>query len=54
MITHRKVIVGEKAVDSPSYIVPVELEDKITIKIKKTKPKAAVIKSETVAEVTNG
>ena len=39
LITHRKVVVGEKAIDSPSYIVPVKLEDKITIKAKKAKPK---------------
>jgi small subunit ribosomal protein S4 len=35
LITHRKVMVGEKGIDSPSYIVPVALEDKITIKMKK-------------------
>ena len=40
LITHRKVVVGSKAIDSPSYIVPVELEDKIMIKIRKAKPKA--------------
>ncbi len=34
MITHRKVLVNGKAVDSPSYIVPVEMEEKITIKAK--------------------
>lgn len=34
LITHRKVLVNERAIDSPSYIVPVELEDKITIKKK--------------------
>ncbi len=35
LITHRKILVGEKFVDSPSYIVPVELEDKIISKQKK-------------------
>ena len=40
LITHRKVIVGGKGIDSPSYIVPVELENNITIKIKSKKPKA--------------
>lgn len=41
MITHKKVLVNGKVVDSPSYIVPVELEEKIEIKkkIKKMKPK---------------
>lgn len=32
MITHKKILVDNVAVDSPSYIVPVELEDKITLK----------------------
>src|SRR3972149_9622563 len=41
LITHRKVMVGGKGIDSPSYIVPIELEDKITIKVK---PKKAKIK----------
>lgn len=35
-ITHKKVLVNGNVVDSPSYIVPVELESKITLK---TKPK---------------
>lgn len=39
LITHRKILVGGKAIDSPSYIVPIDLEDKITIKIKKKAPK---------------
>jgi small subunit ribosomal protein S4 len=34
LITHKKVLVGGKLVDSPSYIVPLELEDKITLKLK--------------------
>ncbi|PJE81358.1 30S ribosomal protein S4 [Candidatus Pacearchaeota archaeon CG10_big_fil_rev_8_21_14_0_10_32_42] len=34
MITHKKVLVNGKAVDSPSYIVPVELENKIELKKK--------------------
>jgi small subunit ribosomal protein S4 len=39
LIVHRKVFVGGKAIDSPSYIVPVDLEDKTTIKIKKPRQK---------------
>lgn len=34
LITHKKVIVGRNVVDSPSYIVPVELENKISLKTK--------------------
>lgn len=32
MITHKKVLIDGKAVNIPSYIVPVELESKISIK----------------------
>ncbi len=41
MITHRKVLVKGHVIDSPSYVVPVELEEKIEImkKVKKAKPK---------------
>jgi small subunit ribosomal protein S4 len=39
LIAHKKVIVGDKIVDSPSYIVNVNVEDKIKIKEKKVKPK---------------
>src|SRR3989304_7309381 len=31
MITHKKVLVDGRAVDSPSYLVPVELEEKIAV-----------------------
>jgi len=36
-ITHRNVLVDGKAVSVPSYIVPVELEDKLSIKKVKAK-----------------
>jgi len=38
-ITHKKVLVDNKAVNAPSYIVPIELENKITLKPKKAKAK---------------
>ncbi|MBI2045259.1 30S ribosomal protein S4 [Candidatus Pacearchaeota archaeon] len=34
LITHKKVLMGGEVVDSPSYIVPTELEEKIEIKKK--------------------
>mgnify|MGYP001562413851 CR=1 FL=1 len=37
MIVHKKILVDEKAISSPSYIVPVELEEKISVKVGKTK-----------------
>jgi len=37
LITHRKVLVEGKVINSPSYIVPVHLEDKITLKKKVVK-----------------
>jgi small subunit ribosomal protein S4 len=45
MITHKKILVDGEAINIPSYIVPVELENKITAKSKKEKKKE-VVKSE--------
>ena len=41
LITHKKILVNGRVVDSPSYIVPVSLENKITSrqKVKKRIPK---------------
>jgi small subunit ribosomal protein S4 len=38
LITHKKVLVDGKVINSPSYIVPIELRDKITLKVSKKKP----------------
>jgi small subunit ribosomal protein S4 len=38
LITHRKVLVNGRVVDSPSYIVPVQFEGKISLKQSKKKP----------------
>lgn len=35
LITHKKILVNEKTISSPSYIVPIEFENKIFIKSKK-------------------
>ena len=35
LIVHKKVLVNGKIINVPSYIVPLELEDKITLKLKK-------------------
>jgi len=39
MIVHKKILVNGNGINVPTYIVPVELEDKITVKLKKQKPK---------------
>jgi len=39
LITHKKVLVDGKIINSPSYIVPVKLENKISLKIMKPKIK---------------
>ena len=39
LITHKKVLVDGKVVDSPSYTVPVLLENKISLKHRKIKKK---------------
>jgi small subunit ribosomal protein S4 len=44
LIVHKKVLVDGKAIDSPSYVVPVELESKITLKEKKIQKKKEVEK----------
>lgn len=46
LIAHKKILVNEKVVDVPSYIVPIELEDKISVKAQKKKIK----KEETAKE----
>lgn len=39
LITHKKVIINGHVIDSPSYIVPTSLENKIFLKPKKIKEK---------------
>ncbi len=39
LIVHKKIFVDGRIVDSPSYIVPVEIENKISLKEKKKKIK---------------
>jgi len=43
LIVHRKVLIGKNAVDSPSYIVPVDMEENISLKIKNRKENKAEI-----------
>jgi small subunit ribosomal protein S4 len=38
LITHKKVLIDGSVIDSPSYIVPINLEKKITVKKQKAKP----------------
>ena len=42
MITHKKILVNGRVVGSPSYIVPVEVENKITAKVAKVKAKKTI------------
>jgi small subunit ribosomal protein S4 len=49
LVTHKKVLVGTSNINSPSYIVPVDLENKITIKPSKEKKET---KKENVMEIT--
>ncbi|MBS3094129.1 30S ribosomal protein S4 [Candidatus Pacearchaeota archaeon] len=39
LITHKKVLVDGKIVSVPSYVVPVNLEEKISLRVKKKAPK---------------
>lgn len=47
LITHKKVFVDGRVINSPSYIVPVKLEGKISLKVMKSKVKK---KEESVEE----
>jgi len=38
LITHKKVLVNGKVVSAPSYIVPLDSRDKISLKVSKKKP----------------
>lgn len=48
LITHKKVLVNGKVIDRPSYIVPVEFENKITLKPAKIKAKKEEKKEEPI------
>ncbi|HDL75050.1 MAG TPA: 30S ribosomal protein S4, partial [bacterium] len=37
LITHKKVLINGRVLNSPSYIVPIELENKISLKETKKK-----------------
>ena len=50
IITHKKVLVDGKVVNKPSYIVPIELEDKVSLKPKKAKVKKEAKEPETPVE----
>ena len=39
LITHKKILINGNVVNSPSYIVPKEFEDKITLLVKNKNPK---------------
>ncbi len=41
LITHKKVLIGESSINSPSYIVTTDVENKITLKKMKAKKKVA-------------
>ena len=49
LIVHKKILVDGKAVNSPSFVVPVEFEGKITLKDKK-KVKIKEVKEEIIEE----
>ncbi len=44
LITHKKVLINGNSINSPSYLVPIDLENKITIKPAKVKKKKEVAK----------
>ena len=46
LIVHKKVLVNGRAVNTPSYVVPVELENKISLKEKKKSNKKEIVKGD--------
>ena len=50
LITHKKVLINSRVVNRPSYIVPIELENKISLKPSKQKAKPKEIKEEVKEE----
>ena len=52
LITHKKVLINNRVVNRPSYIVPRELESKISLKPMKAKSKPAEKSEPEVAEET--
>jgi len=53
MITHKKVMVDGKIVNIPSKIIPVELENKITLKLSKKKMEPKAEEKELLEEIKN-
>ncbi len=43
LIVHKKVLINNNVVNSPSYIVPLDFEDKISLKANKTTPSPITI-----------
>jgi small subunit ribosomal protein S4 len=43
LIIHKKILIDGKVVNSPSYVVPVELESKISVKPKKENSKRELV-----------
>ncbi len=48
LITHKKVLINGNSINAPSFIVPIDLENKISLKERKVKSKAT--KKENVEE----
>jgi small subunit ribosomal protein S4 len=46
LITHKKVLINGESINAPSFVVPVELENKISIKKSKVKVKKTEVKEE--------
>ncbi|MEM3091206.1 MAG: 30S ribosomal protein S4 [Candidatus Pacearchaeota archaeon] len=46
LIVHKKIMVGDNVINSPSYIVPIDLEDKIFLRKKIKKENSVKLKEE--------
>lgn len=50
LVTHKKILVGNKNINAPSYIVPVSLENKIFVKESKKKYSKEKVKEDNLEE----
>lgn len=53
LITHKKVLINGNSINAPSYVVPADLENKITLKKKAVKKKEIKIEETEAEEWTN-
>ena len=52
LVAHKKIMLNNRVVDSPSYLVSVSEENSIKLKVKSKKPKAKPVEEQPIEETT--